>query len=144
MSRIGEATDVVFVEIGGIVFTFDDRLSEKDERPREGRVLGRLPVFPDPLERLPGALNRRVVEQVMLGKFRHSCVADFARGGDPHELQHVLTGRPWLRVNQMSVPTFHGRELCQILVMTCEIVETRGAENTIRGKVVASPESGPW
>jgi hypothetical protein len=36
---------------------------------------------------------------------------------------HVPTKRPWLRVNQISVPTFLGRALCQILAITYGVVE---------------------
>jgi hypothetical protein len=32
------------------------------------------------------------------------------------------TGRPWLRVSHMRVPTFLGRELCQILAMASLVV----------------------
>jgi hypothetical protein len=37
----------------------------------------------------------------------------------------VPIGRPWLKINQISLPTFLGRALCQILAITCGVVEFR-------------------
>jgi hypothetical protein len=85
--RIRKYTYVISVEIGGIVLMFDYHLSKKDERPGECRDLERVPIFPDLLESLPSTLGKRAIQQVVLGGFRHSYVAYFARGGDPHELQ---------------------------------------------------------
>jgi len=62
---------MVSVEFGGIVFALDNHLPEKDERPKEGHVFERLPIFPNPLESLLGALNGRAVKQVVLGGFHH-------------------------------------------------------------------------
>ncbi len=39
-------------------------------------------------------------------------------GEIPISCGHVPTGRPWLKVSQMRVPTFLGRALCQILAIT--------------------------
>jgi hypothetical protein len=74
---------MVSMESGGIVFALDNHLLEKDERPKEGRVLGCLPIFPNPLESLPGVLSGRAVKQVVLGGFHHSRFAYFVGGGDP-------------------------------------------------------------
>jgi hypothetical protein len=72
LSRVRKATDMVSVESGGVIFTLDGRLPEKDERLREGHVLERLPIIPNPLENLPSVLGERVVKQVVLGGFHRT------------------------------------------------------------------------
>jgi len=44
-------------------------------------------------------------------------------GEIPITCSQVPIGRPWLRVNQIKVPTFLGRALCQILATTWGVVE---------------------
>jgi hypothetical protein len=47
------------------------------------------------------------------------------REGRPIVWSQVPTGRPLLRMSQMSVPTFRGRALCQILAVNWVVVELR-------------------
>ncbi len=61
LPEVGETAGVVSVEAGRVVLMFDGGLSEQDEWPVDGDVLGSLPFLPDSPESHPGALRRRAV-----------------------------------------------------------------------------------
>jgi len=118
LPEVGETAGVVSVEAGRVILAFNGGLSEQDEWPVDGDVLGSLPFLPDFPESHPCALCGRAVQEAMLGGLRGPGVACVAGGRDSHHLQPGPVGRPWLRVSQIRVPTFLGRVLCQILATT--------------------------
>ncbi len=78
---------MVSVEAGRVVLTFDGGLSEQDEWPVDGDVLGSLPFLPDSPESHAGALRGRALQEAMLGGLRGLGVACVAGGRDSHHLQ---------------------------------------------------------
>jgi len=118
LPEVGETVGVVSVEAGRVVFMLDGGLSEQDEWPVEGDVLGSLPFLPDSPESHPGALRGRAVQEAMLGDLGVLVSHVLHVGGISITCSQVLVGRPWLRVSQIRVPTFLGRALCQILATT--------------------------
>ncbi len=86
MHEVGETAGVVSVEAGRVVLTLDGGLSEQDEWPVDGDVLGSLPFLPDFLENHPGALRGRAVQEAMLGGLRGPGVTCVVGGRDSHHL----------------------------------------------------------
>jgi hypothetical protein len=84
---VGEAAGVVPVTIGGVVFSFEDHLTQKNEGPREGGVIRRPPSLLDLEESLSGAFGVSTFQEIMLRRFENSMVANLARRNDPHTLQ---------------------------------------------------------
>ncbi len=87
LPEVGETAGVVSVEAGRVVLAFDGGLSEQDEWPVDGDVLGSLPFLPYSPESHPGALCKRAVQEAMLGGVRGPGVACVAGGRDSHHLQ---------------------------------------------------------
>jgi hypothetical protein len=87
LPEVGETAGVVSVEAGRVVLAFDGGLSEQDEWPVDGDVLGSLPFLPYSPESHPGALCKRAVQEAMLGGLRGPGVACVAGGRDSHHLQ---------------------------------------------------------
>jgi hypothetical protein len=61
LPEVGETAGVVSVEAGRVVLSFDGGLSEQDEWPIDGDVLGSFPFLPDSPKSHPGALRGRAV-----------------------------------------------------------------------------------
>jgi len=85
--EVGETADVVSVEAGRVVLALNGGLSEQDEWPVDGDVLGSLPFLPDFPESHLGVLRRRAVQEAMLGGLRGPGVTCVAGGRDSHHLQ---------------------------------------------------------
>ncbi len=111
--EVGETTGVVGKESRGIIFPLPDSFAEERERPGEGEASGSFPFLPDPLVGFPHMLGHGAFQQAVLGGFFDSRVANFAMRRDSHDLEPGADRSPLLRVNQMRVPTFLGRALCQ-------------------------------
>jgi len=87
LPEVGETAGVVSVEARRVVLTFDGGLSEQDEWPVDGDVLGGLPFLPDSPESHLGALCGRVIQEAMLGRLRGPGVPCVTGGRDSHHLQ---------------------------------------------------------
>jgi hypothetical protein len=118
LPEVGEAANVVGVESRRVVFAFDGGLIKQSEGPIDGDAFGSFPFLPNSSKRTPGALHGRAIQEAVLRGLRSPNIASVAGGRDPHHCSQVPIGRPWLRVNQIRVPTFLGRALCQILATT--------------------------
>jgi hypothetical protein len=84
---VGEAAGMVLVTIEGVVFSFEDHFTQKNEGPREGDVVRCPPFLPDLEEGLPGAFGVSAFQETMLKRFGNSVVTNLARQKDPHTLQ---------------------------------------------------------
>ncbi|CAK9878234.1 unnamed protein product [Sphagnum jensenii] len=84
LPEVGEAANVVGVEFGRVVFTFDGGLAKQSERPIDGDALGSFPFLPNSSEHAPSALHRRAVQEAVLRGLRSPNIAG---GRDPHHLQ---------------------------------------------------------
>ncbi len=80
LSSVGEAADVVALEVRGVVFLFEDSFPQKDERPSDGEAAGRLPDLPSATEGIPCLLGGRAIHEAMLGRLREVLVIAFACG----------------------------------------------------------------
>jgi hypothetical protein len=87
LPEVGETADAVSMEARRVILAFDGGLSEQDEWPVDGDVLGSLPFLPDSPESHPDALRRKAVQEAMLGGLRGPGVACVAGGRDSHHLQ---------------------------------------------------------
>ncbi len=87
LPEVGETAGAVSMEARRVILAFDGGLSEQDEWPVDGDVLGSLPFLPDSPESHPGALRGRAVQEAMLGGLRGPSVACVAGGRDFHHLQ---------------------------------------------------------
>jgi len=94
LPEVGETAGVVSVEAGRVVLAFDGGLSEQDEWPVDGDVLGGLPFLPDFPESHPGALRRRAVQEAMLGDSGVPVSHVLKVGGIPITCSQVPVGRP--------------------------------------------------
>jgi len=84
---VREATGVISEVPRGIIFSFEDGLSEEDERPSDVELLRSFPLFPYSLVRFPSFERPRAFEQTMLRGFLLIEVIDFAVRGDSHVLK---------------------------------------------------------
>jgi hypothetical protein len=87
LSPLGEATQVVAMEVRGVVLFFEHGLPKKNEGPGNGEAIGRLPFAPDIEERTPGLLGRGAFHEAVSGRFLEPLVAAFARGLNSHGLE---------------------------------------------------------
>ncbi len=100
LHSVGEAPEVVAVEVRRVVVLLKDSLAKKHKRPGDGEAAGRFPFLPDPHEGLPRKLGGRAIHEAVLCRFRAPLIAPFAWGGDAHFLdpcahrQPVVEGEP--------------------------------------------------
>jgi hypothetical protein len=123
LSDVGEALYMVPLDPRRVIFSLEDGFTQHDEWPRESDVIGRSPFMPDIIEGLSSLFGEGTLEKTMLKGFGGLLRANLARGEDPHALQPRAYREAPFRVSHMKVPTFRGRELCQILAITCVAVE---------------------
>jgi hypothetical protein len=84
-----------------------------------GGVIGCSPFLPNVIEGLPSPFGEGTLKKIVLRGFRGL----FCVGKIPMHCSQVSTRRPRFRVSHMRVSTFWGQELCQILAITCVMVE---------------------
>ncbi len=87
LASVREAPSVVREEAGGVVVELHGGFSKERKRPSDLKVAMGFPFAPYALEGLPGFLSHGTVEQTMLKGLLDARVADFAVGGDTHELK---------------------------------------------------------
>jgi hypothetical protein len=80
LSSLGEAAGVVALEVRGVVFLFEDSFPQKDERPGDGKAVGRLPDLPSATEGIPCLPGGRAIHEAMLGRLREVLVTAFTGG----------------------------------------------------------------
>jgi hypothetical protein len=84
---VSETTGVIGEVPRGIIFAFEDGLSEEDERPGDVELLRSFPLFPYSLVRFPSFKRPRAFEQAVLRGFLLIVVTDFTVRGDSHVLK---------------------------------------------------------
>ncbi len=100
LSPIGEATQVLTVEVRGVVLLFKHGLPKENEGPGNGEAIGRLPFAPDTEESILSLLGRGAFHETMSSRFLEPLVASFAGGLNSHGLepgahrQPVVEGQP--------------------------------------------------
>jgi hypothetical protein len=82
LSDVGEASYMVPLDPGGVIFSLEDSFTQRDEWPGKSDVIGRSPFLPDAIEGLPSPFG----EETVLTGFRSLLCANLARGEDPHAL----------------------------------------------------------
>ncbi len=90
---VREAVNVVPVTIGGVVFPFEDHLTQKNEGTGEGGVIWRTSFLPDLEEGLSGTFGVSAFQGTVLRRFGNSVVANLAHQKDPHTLQPSADGK---------------------------------------------------
>jgi hypothetical protein len=92
---VREAVNVVPATIGGggVVFPFEDHLTQKNEGTGEGGVIWRPSFLPDLEEGLPGTFGVSAFQGTVLRRFGNSVVANLAHQKDPHTLQRSADGK---------------------------------------------------
>jgi hypothetical protein len=86
LSDVGEASYMVPLDSGRVIFSFEDSFTKQDERPGKNDVIGRSPFLPYVIEGLPSPFGEGTLEETMLRGFRGLLSANLARGEDPHAL----------------------------------------------------------
>ncbi len=100
LSPVGEATQVVAMEVRGVILFFEHRLPKKNEGPGNGEAVGRLPFAPDTEESTPCLLGWGAFHEAVSSRFLEPLVAAFAGGLNSHGLepcahwQPVVEGQP--------------------------------------------------
>ncbi len=84
---VREATGVIGEVPREIILSFEDGLSEEDERPGDVELLRSFPLFPYSFVRFPSFERPGAFEQTMLRGFLFVAVIDFAVRGDSHVLK---------------------------------------------------------
>jgi len=84
---VREATRVIGEVPRGIILSFEDGLSEEDERPGDVELLRSFPLFPYSLVHFPSFERPGAFEQTMLKGFLLIAVTNFAVRGDSHVLK---------------------------------------------------------
>jgi hypothetical protein len=123
LSDVGEASYMVPLDPGGVIFSLENSFTQHDERPGKSDVIGRSPFLPNVKEGLPSPFGKGTLEKTVLRGCRGPSVQTLHVGRIPIHCSQVPTGRPRFKVSHMRVPTFQGRALCQILAITCMTVE---------------------
>jgi len=86
LPEVSEATNVVGVESGRVVFAFDGGLAKQSEGPIDGDALGSFPFLPNCSKHALGMLRERAVQEAMLRGLKSPNIAGVAGGKDPHHL----------------------------------------------------------
>ncbi|CAM6061057.1 unnamed protein product [Sphagnum tenellum] len=140
LPEVGETASVVSVEAGRVVLVFDGGLSEQDEWPVDGGVLGSLPFLPDSPKNHPSALRGRAVQEVMLGDSRVPVSHVLQVGGIPITCSQVPVGRPWLKVSGY----FEGGTVLFLQENSNqEVVVEKGVDLVACGSILAAGRSSP-
>jgi hypothetical protein len=82
-----EATGVIGEVPRGIILSFEDGLSEEDERLGDVELLRSFPLLPYSLVRFPSFERLGAFEQTMLRGFLLVAITDFVVRGDSHVLK---------------------------------------------------------
>jgi hypothetical protein len=96
LTSVREAASVVALEVRGVVFLFEDRFPQKDERPGDGEAVGRLPFDPDATESVPSLASGGAFHKAVLGRFREVLIAAFVGSGEPHVLEPRAHREPFI------------------------------------------------
>jgi hypothetical protein len=83
---VGEASYMVPLDPGGVIFSLENSFTQHDEWPRKSDVIGRSPLLLDVKEGLPSPFGEGTLEKTMLRGFRGLLCANLACGEDPHTL----------------------------------------------------------
>jgi hypothetical protein len=86
LSDVGEASYMVPLDTGGVIFSLEDSFTQHDEWPQKSDVIGRSPFLPYVIEGLPSLFGEGTFEEIVLRGFRGLLCANLARGEDPHAL----------------------------------------------------------
>ncbi len=105
---VGEASYMVPLDPGGVIFSFEDGFTQHDEWPRKSDVIGRSQFLRDVIEGLPSPFGEGTFEEIMLRDLGASSVQTLHVGRIPMHCSQVPIGRPRFKVNHMKVPTFRG------------------------------------
>jgi hypothetical protein len=87
LSWVSEATGVIGEMPRGVILSFEDGLSEEDERPGDVELLRSFPLFPYFLVRFPSFKRPGAFEQAVLRGFLLIAFIDFTMRGDTHVLE---------------------------------------------------------
>jgi hypothetical protein len=87
LSNVGEASYMVPLFPGGVIFSLEDSFTQHDEWPGESDVIGRSPFLPNVIEGVPSPFGRGTLQKTMLRGFKGFLCANLAHGEDPHALQ---------------------------------------------------------
>ncbi len=71
---------MVTLKVRRVVFLFENGFPPNDERPGDGKAVGRLPFTPNAEEGILGLLGGNAIQEAVLGKLRGPLVATFASG----------------------------------------------------------------
>jgi hypothetical protein len=80
LSDVGEASYMIPLDPGGIIFSLEDSFTQHDEWPEKSDVIGRSPFLPYVIEGLPSPFGKGTFEGTMLRGFRGLLCANLARG----------------------------------------------------------------
>jgi hypothetical protein len=86
LSDVGEASYMVPLDPGGVIFSLENSFTQHDEWPGKSDVIGRSPFLPNVKEGLPSPFGEGTLEKTVLRGFRGLLYANLARGEDPHTL----------------------------------------------------------
>jgi len=120
---VGKAPYMVPLNPGKVSFSLKNGFTQHDEWPGKSDVIGHSPLMPDEIEGLPSLFGEGTFEKTMLRGFGDLSGQTLHTGRIPMHYNQLPSGRPRFRVSHMRVSTFRGWELCQILAITCMMVE---------------------
>jgi hypothetical protein len=83
---VGEASYMVPLDPGGVIFFLEDSFAQHDELPGKNDVIGRSPFLSFVIEGLPSPFGKGTLEETVLRGFSGLLCANLARGEDPHAL----------------------------------------------------------
>ncbi len=86
LSDVGEASYMVPLDPGGVIFSLENSFTQHDEWPGKNDVIGRSPFLPYVIKGLPSPFSEETLEETMLRGFRGLLCANLAHGEDPHAL----------------------------------------------------------
>jgi hypothetical protein len=86
LSDIREASYMVPLDLGGVIFSLEGSFTQHDEWPGETDVIGCSPFLPDVIKCLPSSFGEGTLKKTVLRGFRGLLCANLAHGEDPHAL----------------------------------------------------------